>query len=169
MTALNPPRWMSHVGLCVSDLDQAVDWYTQVMGCTVIIGPMEMVADGTYNGRICTDIFGADFRHARMIHLATGNGVGLELFQFIDPPPPPHPTNGPYPNSGISHICVVDPDIDGLARTIVAHGGSQRSLVWSMFEGAPFKLVYCEDPFGNAIEIYSHSYAEMLGQQAVAR
>ena len=27
----------------------------------------------------------------------------------------------------------------------------------------PYRMVYCEDPFGNVIEAFSHSYAETFG------
>jgi catechol-2,3-dioxygenase len=27
--------------------------------------------------------------------------------------------------------------------------------------GKPYKAVYCEDPFGNIIEIYTHSYEQI--------
>ena len=39
------------------------------------------------------------------------------------------------------------------------HGGKQRMPVREYYPGEkPYRMVYCEDPFGNLIEIYSHSY-----------
>jgi hypothetical protein len=52
---------------------------------------------------------------------------------------------------------VVDPDIEGLAKRIADSGGKQNSAVWTLLEGEPFQAVYCQDPWGNIIEIYSHS------------
>ncbi len=52
-----------------------------------------------------------------------------------------------------------DPDIEGLAKKIVERGGKQRMPVRDFHPGEkPFKRVYCEDPFGNIIEIYTYSY-----------
>jgi hypothetical protein len=42
---------------------------------------------------------------------------------------------------------------------IVENGGKQRMPVREYYPGEkPYRMVYCEDPFGNLIEIYSHSY-----------
>lgn len=46
-----------------------------------------------------------------------------------------------------------------LAAKIVAAGGKQRMPVREYFPGEkPYRMVYMEDPFGNILEIYSHSY-----------
>jgi len=38
-------------------------------------------------------------------------------------------------------------------------GGRQRSKVWRIDSSTNgYRLCYCEDPFGNLIEIYSHNY-----------
>ena len=52
---------------------------------------------------------------------------------------------------------MIDPDIEGLARRIAETGGTQRSEVWEFAPGLGFYACYCEDPFGNIVEIYSHS------------
>ena len=52
-----------------------------------------------------------------------------------------------------------DPDVEGLAAKIVAAGGKQRMPEREYFPGEkPNRMVYMEDPFGNILEIYSHSY-----------
>lgn len=39
------------------------------------------------------------------------------------------------------------------------HGGKQRMSICEYYPGdKPYRIVYCEDPFGNLVEIYSHSY-----------
>ena len=49
--------------------------------------------------------------------------------------------------------------LEGLAEKIVAAGGKQRMPVREYFPGEkPYRMVYMEDPFGNILEIYSHSY-----------
>ena len=61
--------------------------------------------------------------------------------------------------TGVFHFCVQDPDVEGLAAKIVDNGGKQRMPVRDYYPGEkPYRMVYCEDPFGNLIEIYSHSY-----------
>ena len=49
--------------------------------------------------------------------------------------------------------------IESLAEKIVAHGGKQRMPVREYYpDEKPYRRVYCEDPFGNILELYSHSY-----------
>lgn len=41
----------------------------------------------------------------------------------------------------------------------MAASGKQRMPVREYFPGEkPYRMVYMEDPFGNILEIYSHSY-----------
>lgn len=64
-----------------------------------------------------------------------------------------------YWKTGIFHYAVQDPDVEGLVEKIKAHGGKQRMPVREYYPGKkPYRMVYCEDPFGNLVEIYSHSY-----------
>ena len=41
---------------------------------------------------------------------------------------------------------------------VAARAGRRTSRVWELFPGEPYRTCYCEDPFGNAIELYSHSH-----------
>ncbi|MET4653491.1 hypothetical protein ABIC15_000206 [Exiguobacterium sp. PvP048] len=46
-----------------------------------------------------------------------------------------------------------------MVEKIVAHGGKQRMPIREYYPGEkPYRMVYCEDPFGNLVELYSHSY-----------
>ena len=100
------------------------------------------------------------FVRTRQAHLLSANGVGIELFQFLDPTVAAPDDNFRYWQTGIFHLCITDPDLDGLVARVVAGGGRQRTKIWTFLPGRPYQLVYCEDPFGNIIEAFSHSYAE---------
>jgi hypothetical protein len=52
------PRTFSHIGLSVTNLEQAVDFYTKVFGWYVIMPPTEIVADDSAIGVMCNDVFG---------------------------------------------------------------------------------------------------------------
>ncbi len=151
------PRPFSHVGLSVSDLDRAVRFYTEVMGWYVIMPPTEIVRDESAIGVMCTHVFGPGWTRFRIAHLATADRVGIELFEFPDAYRPESSLD--FNRAGVFHYCVQDPDVEGLAATIVAHGGKQRMPVCHYYPGEkPYRMVYCEDPFGILVEIYSHSY-----------
>lgn len=150
------PRALTHVGITVSNIDAAVNWYEETLGCERIIGPMEVKHNGSHIGEVCKDIFGEKFEGCKICHIRTGNGVGIELFEFSTPETDEREVKDDYWKTGYFHICLVDPEIEAFAKRIADAGGKQRSKVWSIFEGEPFKAVYCEDPWGNLIEIYSH-------------
>ena len=92
----------------------------------------------------------------KIAHLATADGVGIELFQFVANAP--QEEHFAYWKTGIYHICILDPDIEGLAKRIDESGGKQRSKVWKLWQDKPYKVCYCEDPWGTIIEVSSHPY-----------
>lgn len=162
-----PARVLTHVGLVVADIDAAVAWYTSVLGFVALAPPVVLAAD-THAGRVAAAIYGERFRRCKQAQLMAGNGVGVELFEFIDPPTQAGDGEFEYWRAGLFHICVVDPDIHGLAAAIVGSGGRQRSEVLTLFEGAPHQLVYCEDPFGNVIEVFTHSHEQTFANRPAA-
>ncbi|WP_200262261.1 lactoylglutathione lyase family protein [Streptomyces sp. HSG2] len=151
------PRTFSHIGISVPDLERAVSFYTEVLGWYVIMPPTLVEEDDSPIGVMCTDVFGAGWGSFRIAHLSTGDRVGVELFQFPNSEDPEN--NFEYWKTGVFHFCVQDPDVEGLAARIVEAGGKQRMPVRYYYPGEkPYRMVYCEDPFGNIIELYSHSY-----------
>ncbi|MBF8418810.1 lactoylglutathione lyase family protein [Heyndrickxia coagulans] len=151
------PRSFSHIGLSVPDLDKAVQFYTEVMGWYVIMEPSEIKEDDSAIGIMCKDVFGSGWGSFRIAHLAMGDGTGVEMFEFKNNETPDN--NFEYWKMGIFHYAVQDPDVEGLVEKIKAHGGKQRMPIREYYPGKkPYRMVYCEDPFGNLVEIYSHSY-----------
>jgi catechol 2,3-dioxygenase-like lactoylglutathione lyase family enzyme len=154
------PRAFSHVGITVPDIDKAIEWYGEVLGFTLLAGPMMVLGGEGATGEASGDIFGAAMGSFRLAHMAGANGMGLEVFEFVDPEVEVPEDNFEYWKIGIFHFCVVDSDIEGLAGRIAGAGGKQRSKVWSLAPGKPYKVCYCEDPWGNIVEINSHSYEQ---------
>ena len=152
------PRAFSHIGIAVPNLEKAVEFYTKVLGWYLIMKPT-LVKENTQTaiGVMCTDVFGAGFEEFSIAHLATGDRIGVELFEFkkmqtVKAEFTPFKT-------GVFHFCVQDPNVEELTEKIVQNGGKQRMPIRYYYPGEkPYRMVYCEDPFGNIIEIYSHSY-----------
>jgi hypothetical protein len=92
-----------------------------------------------------------------MAHIATSDGVGIELFQQIDPPHVPRVPQLEYWKSGVFHFCVTDPNLEGRVKRIVENGGRQLSKIWVNVP-PDVRTVYCCDPWGTIIEVSSHSY-----------
>ena len=151
------PRTFSHIGLSVTDLEKAVEFYTNVFGWYVIMPPTLIMSDDSAIGVMCDDVFGKGWEKFKIAHLSTGDKIGVELFEFKNAQPPEK--HFEYWRTSIFHFCVQDPDLEGLAEKIIKHGGKQRMPVRHYYpDDKPYRMVYCEDPFGNIIEIYSHSY-----------
>jgi lactoylglutathione lyase family protein len=153
------PRAFSHIGITVPDLDKAVEFYTNVLGFYLIMPPTLIREDPTTAiGIMCQDVFGAGYRDFRIAHMATSDKIGVELFEFAQTKLLPKPEFKPF-QTGLFHFCVQDPNVEELVEKIVAAGGKQRMPVRYYYPGEkPYRMVYCEDPFGNILEIYSHSY-----------
>lgn len=158
-TASTPyPRTFSHIGISVPDLEAAVKFYTEVLGWYLIMEPTEIIEDDSAIGEMCSDVFGAGWEKFRIAHLATGDRIGVELFEFKNQENPED--NFEYWKTGIFHFCVQDPNVEELAERIVAAGGKKRMKAprYYYLGEKPYRMIYMEDPFGNILEIYSHSY-----------
>ena len=159
------PIAVNHIGVGVADVYAAIAWYGNVMGFRLISGPVEVRAEGP-GGPQAQDVLGSGFRHMLLAHLTSANGIGLELFQLIDPPHERRPDMVEYWKSNMFHICVTDPDIEGLVSRIVASGGEQISKIWNeRDQSGEYRMCYCRDPFGSVIEIYTHSYELIKGHR----
>jgi len=152
------PRSFSHIGITVPEINKAVKFYEEVMGWYVIMKPSTVKKNpDTAIGQMCIDVFGTNWESFEIAHMATSDGIGIELFSF------PHgdkeePEFSPF-KTGLFHFCVQDPDIENLTSKIVEAGGKQRMPIREYYpKKKPFKMVYVEDPFGIVFEIYTHSY-----------
>jgi catechol 2,3-dioxygenase-like lactoylglutathione lyase family enzyme len=139
---------LAHVGIAVPRLDEAVRWYRDVLGLDALGPALEVRANEGHGGAVAADVFGPRFGRFRQAHLATANGVALELFEFAEPE---------EWRAGIFHVCLATPEIDDLSERIGASGGRVRtSRIWDVVAaGETHRMSYCEDPFGNVIELYS--------------
>ncbi len=158
-----PPAALSvnHVGVTVPDVFAAIDWYHAVFGLRCIMGP-RLLEPGRHDE--ARSAFGPRFKRAWQAHLLAANGVGLELFQFIDPPVDGRDERGPVPYTvrGPWHVCLTNQDVVGTVETVIRHGGTQLSDPVTFVPGRPWVLVYVADPWGTVLEVMSHSYAEVF-------
>jgi catechol 2,3-dioxygenase-like lactoylglutathione lyase family enzyme len=154
---------VGHVGMTVPSLADAVAWYRDVLGCELLAEPTEVRAGAGHGGRMASDVFGAQFGAFRQAHLGAANDVALELFEFIEPRTEPPSQPFAFWQTGPFHLCVVDADIDGLVERIRTSGGRQRTAVWAIRPGEPYRMCYCQDPFGIVLEVYSHSHEQTYG------
>jgi catechol 2,3-dioxygenase-like lactoylglutathione lyase family enzyme len=148
---------VAHVGIAVPDLDSAERWYRDVLALDAL-GPHTRVRAGRgYDGAVAADVLGPDFGAFRQAHLAGANGVALELFEFED---------RVDALAGLFHVCLTVGDVGAVAERVASSGGRRTSGVWPIFENEPFLTCYCRDPFGNIVELYSHSHERVYSNRA---
>lgn len=152
------PRSFSHIGLSVPDLDRAVKFYRDVMGFYVLMEPSPIVEEtDTAIGIMCQDCFGAGYEDFRIAHLVTSDGIGIEMFEFKQNDGKNAVFN--HVPTGLFHFSIQDPDVEGLIKKIVEHGGKQLMPIREYYPGEkPYRMCYVADPFGIVFELYSHSY-----------
>ena len=156
------PRAVTHVGLAVTDLVQAIGFYGNVFGARLLHGPKVLRSGDDTLGQICREFFGDNFGEAQMAYLATSNGVAIELFEFVTPKAERRPDGFEYWKVGFTHLCFIDPEVDRAVERLVAAGGRRRTATWAPWFDPGKTLALCEDPFGNVIEIYSHSSEQVV-------
>lgn len=154
---------ITHIGMTVSNLDAAINWYKEALGFRIIAGPFDMK---TEEGDMTRDLQGNEVKHIRNVHMSAANQVGIELFEFVVPETKGETVRKPW-DPGIFHLCVVAEggDVHGMAKKIEKTGGKIISKIWPLDEEKAYYLVYCQDPFGNIIEVYSHSTEQIFANR----
>jgi len=162
------PRPLAHVGLTVPDLEAAVRWYSETLGLVVLSQPGTVRADDGYEGAAASDVFKAGFGEVRIAHLACGNGVGLELFEFVEPAV--EPSREDHRHARITHLCFLAPDLEEATDRVVRAGGTRLTeRTWEVLEGQPYRFGFCRDPWGNVIEFHTNSFEQVFSNQDAGR
>lgn len=150
----------NHVGIGVPDIEAAVAWYRDVLGCVVLLEPALLSSDGTHFGNIVKDIYGNRFERMKMAHLTTGDGLGIELFQFLEPAQFVPEETYEYWRAGIFHFALTVDDVETVAARIAENGGRRLSKVWRLWANKELEAAYTQDPWGTVIELVSHPYSQ---------
>lgn len=74
---------MNHLGIMVGDMEKAVAFYTQALGLRVVMNNTKVIEEReSAIGRMCIAVFGEGFAGFNIAHLATTDGIGVELFEM---------------------------------------------------------------------------------------
>jgi catechol 2,3-dioxygenase-like lactoylglutathione lyase family enzyme len=101
-------------------------------------------------------VYGPELEEMKLAILTTGNGVGVEIFQFTNPPckGPNEPVKfGPeiWARGGFFHICFTVPDVKMVTDTAIRLGGRICGEPTQPLSG--IDVTYLQDPWGNTLEI----------------
>lgn len=146
-------RGIEHVGLTVPDLDAAVAFFTEVIGCTHIFsdGPHADVPE------MMRDRLGVDPRSSlRYAFLRCGHGPNLEVFEYDAP----DQVSTPPRNSDVGghHLAFYVDAIGAAVAHLCAHGVQVMGEPTTMAEGpaAGSSWVYFRAPWGLQLELVSY-------------
>lgn len=140
------------IGITVSDLDRAVDFYTRVL-------TFDKVAEFEAAGEALehtTGVFGARTRTAR---LRLGEEF-IELTEYLAPRGRPMPVDSRGNDHWFQHIAIIVSDMDAAYRRLRAHKvqhastGPQRLPDWNPNAGG-IEAFYFRDPDGHFLEVLS--------------
>lgn len=119
-----------HVALIVSDYPRAKQFYTEILGLTVL-----------------AEHYRAE-RQSHKLDLGIGQDYVLELFSF---PNPPSRVTAPEA-CGLRHLAFAVVDVVGKRDELLAHGVDCEAMRVDEYTGARF--FFCRDPDGLPIEFY---------------
>ena len=101
-----------------------------------------------------------------MAWLTTGNGVGFELFEFVEPRLEHLAKFDHAARDGVFHMCITDPDPDALFEKVLTSGGKKiGETVELLAPEETDSIHYFSDPWGITFEIMGCGYEELLRER----
>jgi glyoxylase I family protein len=136
---------LTHLGICVSDLDRSLHFYRDVLGCKEV-GRLEM------EGGAADTINGLQGVTVRAIYLER-DGWRLELIAFPQPgwvgPDTPRPMN----QLGLTHLSFRVADLDAVCAQVRAAGGDVLPETRYEVPSRSSRAVMAHDPDGIRLEL----------------
>ena len=138
-------RRLTHLGICVSDLERSLHFYRDVLECKEV-GRLELEGGGadTLNGMTGSEV------HA--IYLER-DGWRLELIAFPKPgwigPSTPRPMN----QLGLTHLSFRVEDLDAVCARVREAGGGVLTDTLIEPAGSPVRAIMAHDPDGMRLEL----------------
>lgn len=158
-------RPINHIAVSVQDIDAVVKWYTNVMGFQLIGNKIVHIKRSEDPSAAIFSIYGSTLQEARLAFMSTGNSVGFEIFEFLDPGFKKQESDFEYNRGGFFHACVTDSNPEQLAARVAKEGGSRVGTTVGL--GAGITCLYVKDPWGNVIEILDTSFERLATKLVV--
>jgi catechol 2,3-dioxygenase-like lactoylglutathione lyase family enzyme len=140
------------IGITVSDLDRAVEFYSKVLS-------FEKVAECEVDGETYERLYGVFGLRIRIARMRLGDEF-IELTEFLAPKGRPVPQDSRSHDRWFQHIAIITQDMERAYRRLRAHrvqhasAGPQSLPEWNKNAGG-IKAFYFRDPDGHALEILS--------------
>jgi catechol 2,3-dioxygenase-like lactoylglutathione lyase family enzyme len=136
---------LTHLGICVSDLERSLRFYRDVLGCEEV-GRLEV------EGAMADAVNGVEGSKLRAVYLER-DGWRLELLEFREPgwlgPREPRPMN----QVGLTHLSLRVADLDAVCARVEQAGGGLLPGSRVGEPGAPVRVIMAHDPDGLRLEL----------------
>jgi lactoylglutathione lyase len=149
-------KGVSHVGVCVSDLQRSVRFYCEGLG-------FEVRREFDIGGHPWTAVLEVDelLLHSRIL---AREELTIELLQFEVPGHVGSAERRPMNALGFTHLAIWVDDIDVEAERVIALGGAVVERTRTVFDTPEIRArwLYCTDPDGVRLELIEHPAGEAV-------
>jgi catechol 2,3-dioxygenase-like lactoylglutathione lyase family enzyme len=136
----------SHLGICVSNLERSLRFYCEGLG-------FELVASHQVGTEFAAlmEVEGVQLE-SRMVRR---DGTTIELLGYLAPDTTGDGARRPMNQLGLTHLSLRCDDVESVAATVEAFGGTVVRGTRTTFDLGEVRLdfVYCTDPDGVRIEL----------------
>lgn len=136
---------LTHLGICVSDLERSRRFYRDVLGCKEV-GRLEL------EGGMADTLNGMEGVVVRAVYLER-DGWRLELMEFAEPgwsgPRTPRPMN----QLGLTHLSLRVADLDAVCARLEAAGGGLLPDTRIGRRDSRVRVIMAHDPDGLRLEL----------------
>ncbi|KIX06833.1 uncharacterized protein Z518_04809 [Rhinocladiella mackenziei CBS 650.93] len=157
---------VNHVAISVPDIEAAIKWYTEILGFRKLRKSVRVQDRKVNPNANIFKIYGDRLHEAKVAYLSASNGVGIELFQFIDPPFKQQ-ADFDYTRGGVFHVGLTVADPEEVCKRAVAAGAKKigQSVVPYRHLGEDDVALYMQDPWGMVIELMSCSFEQFFANR----
>lgn len=138
---------LMQIGIGVSDIDEAYDWYSKVLGYSIV------VFDDTAEASLMVPHTGGKVYKRRALFLMNPlGGAGIELWQFIDKKPEPFRSVSTQRNQGLNTILIRCRSLEITSEFF--HNNYPLLVEENQFLGS----LLVRDAYGNLLKIVEKEY-----------
>ncbi|EOO04240.1 putative glyoxalase bleomycin resistance dioxygenase superfamily protein [Phaeoacremonium minimum UCRPA7] len=155
---------VNHIAISIPDLQAAEEWYMRVLGFSRL-RPSKTLDRATEPHAAIFKIYPTSLQRVQVAYLSSGNGVGVELFEFQEP----RIRQGSESNferdisrGGLFHMAITTPDVVAMCDHVVTSGGKMIGQAVTVFGQ---DAVYAQDPWGNVVELLSCSFDQLMSNR----
>lgn len=141
---------LSHVGVCVSDLEASTRFYCDALGFEA--------AERFEVGDEFAGLMELGERAALTSQFLRRDGQAVELLHFAEPAADGDGARRPMNRFGLTHLCFHVDDVDAVAAAVTAAGGTVHGHTRTTLAEGALDFVYCTDPDGTRLELMKAAF-----------